>query len=435
MELFFNFPIIVKIAVVFLLILGMVRYKFSLGTALISGSVVLGLWCEMSLSEVLVSMGRTAIQLKTILLNAIVVLILILSHAMDKLKQMQRLLTAFQGLIQNARFNLVIFPALIGLLPMPGGAIFSAPMVDVLSREHRLDAETKSLINYWFRHVWESAWPLYPGVLLAASLASVNVWFFAAVAFPLILVSISVGYLFLLNPIVWNSAKSEIQISASQVRSFWKELTPIGLVIVGAVGGSIIMNGLQARFPGLAVLPTELPLVLALLVSVGFVFISNHASPDMIRAVIINKSLLKMVYMITAIYMFKGVLVDSHAVVDVSRFLADLQIPLVPVIVLLPALVGFITGISVAFVGTSFPVLIALVQMSHSNQSLVPYLILAYISGFVGVMFSPLHVCLIFTREYFQANLHQMYRRLWKPQFMLLSCALLYFLVLTRLGL
>ena len=60
---------------------------------------------------------------------------------------MQRLLEHFQGLLRNAGLNLVVFPALIGLLPMPGGAIFSAPMVKNIGQRHALSGDRLSFIN------------------------------------------------------------------------------------------------------------------------------------------------------------------------------------------------------------------------------------------------------------------------------------------------
>jgi len=434
METIFNIPIIIKIVVVFSLILALIRRKHFLGTALLVGSLLLGVWCRMNAIEIARSMGTTIIQTKTLMLNAIVVLILILSHAMDKLDQMKRLLSSFQGLVKNAKFNLVIFPAIIGLLPMPGGAIFSAPMVDVLGKEHKLDPETKSLINYWFRHMWESVWPLYPGVLLTASLASVSVWFLAGMASPMLIVSVLAGYVFLLKGISWKPLAKNENVHSSKVLSFSKEMTPIILVIVGAIAGSILMTWLQQRFPSLEYWPTELPLVASLILSIIFVLAINKAPSNVIKVIFINRDLLKMIYMITAIFIFKGILTDSNAVIDVSEFLTRLNIPLVPVLVILPAIVGMITGISVAFVGTTFPVLISLLQASHIQNSMIPYLILAYISGFIGIMFSPIHVCLILTREYFQSDLRRLYRRLWRPLSVLFAGALLYFGILVTFG-
>ncbi len=434
MELVFNIPIIIKIIGVFSLILVLIRYKYSLGTALLAGALLLGLWCRMNLSQITNSMGTTIIQTKTIMLNAIVILILILSHSMDTLDQMKRLLSSFQGLVKNAKFNLVVFPALIGLLPMPGGAIFSAPMVDVLGKEHKLDPETKSLINYWFRHVWEFCWPLYPGPLLAASLASISIWGFVSVSFPLTLISISAGSLFLLRNIVWKTTSQHENVQTIQVLAFLKEVLPIAFVIIGALVGNAGIVWLQRNIPSLSAIPTELPLVISLLLSIVLVWWVNKASLKVIISVLINKALLKMIYMITAIYIFKEILVDSHAVVDISEFLAAQNVPLVLVVIILPGIVGVIAGIAVGFVGTTFPVLISLFQTLQIQSSILPYLMLGFCSGFMGVMLSPLHVCFIFTQEYFKSNFHLLYRRLWKPVFVVFVGAFVYFSILIILG-
>ena len=69
---------------------------------------------------------------------------------------------------------LVIFPVLIGLLPMSGGAILSAPMVKSMGMHHKQYGAHLSYINYWFRHIREYGWPLYPGILLATALSGVD---------------------------------------------------------------------------------------------------------------------------------------------------------------------------------------------------------------------------------------------------------------------
>jgi hypothetical protein len=66
---------------------------------------------------------------------------------------MTRLLNGFRGLIRDEGLDIIIFPALIGLLPMPGGAIFSAPMVKDIGSRYQLSGSQLSYINYWFRHI------------------------------------------------------------------------------------------------------------------------------------------------------------------------------------------------------------------------------------------------------------------------------------------
>jgi integral membrane protein (TIGR00529 family) len=430
MELFWNIPIILKIAGVFGLILLLIRRKYHLGTALLAGSALLGFWSRMNPTEILASMGAGLVQIKMLMLSAIVVLILILSRSLDKVQQMKRLLSTFQGLIKNAKFNLIVFPALIGLLPMPGGAIFSAPMVDELGNEHHLDAETKSVLNYWFRHIWEFTWPLYPGVLLAASMASISVWTFISRSFPLTVLSLATGYFFLLKNMPVNPASESLTADKDRLRRFVQELVPIIIVIIGAISGSGLLSFFQQYAPAFTAIPTELPLVLSLLLSIVYVWVKNAASGAMIRDIILDQSVVKMIYMICGIYIFKQVLVDSQAVSDLSTFLASQHIPFLLVLIVIPMLVGTIGGIAVAFIGTSFPVLISLFHTLHIEQNILPYLILGFSAGFIGVMVSPLHVCLVFTKEYFKADFHGIYRQLWKPLLTLMIGSFLYFLLL-----
>src|SRR5512136_3116141 len=103
METIFNIPVIIKIVIIFILILVLVRRKYSLGTALLGGALLLGFWCRMNFLQIAKSIGATIMQAQTILLDAIVVLILILSHAMQQLGQMKRLLSSFRGLVKNEK--------------------------------------------------------------------------------------------------------------------------------------------------------------------------------------------------------------------------------------------------------------------------------------------------------------------------------------------
>src|SRR5262245_21057910 len=68
------------------------------------------------------------------------------------------------ALIPSRRFRVAVMPALVGLVPMPGGAVVSAPLIDRSLGSAEVSATDKNLINYWFRHVWEVSWPLYPSV-------------------------------------------------------------------------------------------------------------------------------------------------------------------------------------------------------------------------------------------------------------------------------
>jgi hypothetical protein len=146
-------PALLRVAVVFAIVLIGIRKKLSLGTALLIGSLAMSLMFSFGPRQTIQSMLSSTFDLRTVTIAMIVGLILILSSSMEKAGQMQRLLKSFRGLVSNPRLNLTIFPALIGLLPMPGGAVFSAPMVRELAVDTNLSNDRLSFVNYWFRHI------------------------------------------------------------------------------------------------------------------------------------------------------------------------------------------------------------------------------------------------------------------------------------------
>ena len=186
-------PALLRLVIVFALVLIAIRKNLSLGNSFLIGSVVLGVLFDYQPRAIFKSMVGSASDPKTIFLAIIVGLILILSNSMEKAGQMKRLLASFRGLIANPRLNLIIFPALIGLLPMPGGAVFSAPMVKELGGQTDLKGHQLSFVNYWFRHIWEYWWPMYPGVLLAVIIADLNLALFVILMVPLTLAAIYFG--------------------------------------------------------------------------------------------------------------------------------------------------------------------------------------------------------------------------------------------------
>ena len=54
---------------------------------------------------------------------------------------------------------------------------------------------------------------------------------------------------------------------------------------------------------------------------------------------------------------------------------------------------------------------------------------LAYTFGYIGMMVSPVHLCLLVTKDYFKAGLLRSYRYLVKPALTVLVAALLLFFI------
>ena len=194
MTLLEHIPAIIKMIMVFFLVLACIRKKLSLGNSFLLGTLFLSLLFGLKPQATIASILTSITDPKTLSIAAVVSLILILSSSMELAGQMQRMLKNFQGLVSSPRLNLVIFPALIGLLPMPGGAVFSAPMVKELGIRSKFSESQLSFINYWFRHIWEHWWPLYPGILLTTVITEISLLAIIAVMCPFTVVAVWLGY-------------------------------------------------------------------------------------------------------------------------------------------------------------------------------------------------------------------------------------------------
>ncbi len=424
MTVIYELPALLRVALVFILILLAIRKGLTLGSAFVIGSIGLCFLFGLSAPGALESAVASILFLKTLALALIVTLILILSDSMDRAGQMQRLLERFRGLITNQRLNLVIFPSLIGLLPMPGGAVFSAPMVKELGRGSDLEGEQLSFVNYWFRHIWEYWWPMYPGVLLAAVIADINLLGFVIIMVPLSLAAVYLGR----HPlrVFHKSAVAPGNHHPPALWPFLRETMPILIAILFGLGtGGLLLFILPAFSMG-----KESGLVFSLCLAVVWTWYDNSFSRQQMWQVLKNPQLIKMIYMVLAILVFKGILGDSNAVTAISDELSRLKVPLVLIAVLLPFIVGMLTGITIAFVGSTFPILIPLVQSHGESEFMLAYMMVALVTGFAGVLLSPLHLCMVLSNEYFETQPGPVYRLLWKPCLYLVLIGIGYFWLL-----
>jgi hypothetical protein len=88
------------------------------------------------------------------------------------------------------------------------------------------------------------------------------------------------------------------------------------------------------------------------------------------------------------------------------------------------------TGLAIGFVGPSFPIVIGLIAgvTGTGLGTLLSTTVLAYGSGYIGMMLSPVHVCLIVTNEHFRTQLMNSIARLLAP-----ACVLFIFIFLYHL--
>lgn len=378
-------------------LIGLLKARCPLGLALGAAAVGIGVLFGVGAGDLASLSWQAVSRVETLDLAATLAVIVVLSDLLQRTGQFRRISDSAGGMFKDPRVAMAALPTLIGLLPMPGGALFSAPLVEALAEKDSVGAEMKALINYWFRHVWEYSWPLYPGVILAARLSHIDVNYLCLAQLPITFVAVVTGIVFILRGArVGKNVNEGNRIAA--LGRFLVCVSPILLVI--------------GLFLGLRV-PLE-PCVEAGIVAVlGIGFFGRTLSVlEAGRAFFGNRESYQVVLLAFAVMIFGAIVKSSGAVAQTTAELASIHFPHVGVVILLPFIAGLMTGITIGFVGATFPIVLA---FSGVGPHALPMVLLAFVSGFMGTLLSPAHLCLSSTNEYFKANSMLVYRAMTVP--------------------
>ena len=357
------------------------------GWILIGSAVVISFLSGMSFIDFFNMLEGHLFTYATFKLLVSVLLILFVGRIMKKGGNLKSMLDAFHRVLKDNRFGIILPPALIGLLPMPGGAMFSAPMVEEASKDTKISPEQKTYINYWFRHIWEYGWPLYPGLIIASSILDVNVVQIVRSQAAFILVPVVIGLLyefFKVPKIVYPMEKKKRHYLLDILKGIWPVLYILLFSVILSISVLIVLFSLS---------------IVMLIIYKEYKTVLEFFKEFPWNTVIL----------IIGITMFKGAIQDSHILGFLNSFY-ETQAGKYLMLILLPFIAGFVTGVNQAYVAIAFPVLLPLL-LSNGNLNYAN-LALAYISGFEGVLLSPVHLCLSLSKEYYGATFKGVYKLL-----------------------
>lgn len=365
---------------------GLTLFGAGLLTALLysvpAGDVLNGYW-EMVRSQRFLS------------LTAVIVLITSLGALLAELGSLEKLAEACRYLPGGTRTATVAMPFLIGLMPMPGGALLSAPLVGKVLDDERYSPAFRTTVNYWFRHTIEFFWPVYPGIILTEAVTHLPIDKVMLLQLPMTLFMMLLGGLFFLRKIPAQDT-SEVDWKRS-LRGIGQSVWPImtAIVIFGAF---------------------DIELSLAVLVGILMLIVVSRPGWARVKIALMKGFSWKLVLMVFGILSFQSVLELSNAVSGIQRMAGTYGLPPALMIVVICGTIGLLTGMVAAYVGMGYPLVAAFVYQPEPVPGMI---LLAYLSGYIGMLLSPTHLCLILTTGYFKADLGQVYRKLAVPLILL----------------
>jgi len=380
--------IVLRLALIVILLILLIRLKLNLALAIIFAAVWIGILFKVPPIGILKLFPRTMAQWTTIDYLIIIYLVLLLAGLLKENGHLDNLALSLGKIFKDYRIGITAMPALIGLLPMPGGAMLSAPIVKEVGAKTSLTPDKLTFINYWFRHLWEYFWPLYPALLLTAGLFKVSIRDIMVTQFPLSLVAIAAGIVFMSRqPAPAASAgRADLKHLLRMIFFMW----PILIVI-------------------LLVMAFKLPMTIALAAGCAAALIGTRLKIAAILKIFFKAFSISTLGVIYAVFLFKNALESSAALENFSQFSAAAVCLKVLVVFLAPFIVGFLTGVNTAYAGIAFPILLPWIGTGAAGLT---YIMFGYVSGFVGVLLSPVHLCLCLTKEFFGAEFPKVYKYL-----------------------
>jgi integral membrane protein (TIGR00529 family) len=389
-----------RLVVVFAVILFLLKKKLNIGFVMLIAAALLFMLYRMPPALILETASGAVLNSVTIKLILALSFIRVFEMILREHAVLSGMMDGVKAIFRNRKIVTISMPLLIGLIPSVGGAYFSAPMVAETTRDLKITPEEKGFINYWFRHPWEYILPLYPGILLASAVSKIELHTLITVNLSYAVLLVLTGFMFSMRGL-----KGVVQTGSFSEKGLWS-FVPIFTVLF-------------------LVLVLHVELHYALIAMVLILFLFYRYKVKAIIAALRHGFSLEVIILIVGVMFFKEAMENSGAVNNLSHFFMREGIPISPVLFLLPFLTGMLTGLTVGFVGSTFPLVISL-----AGNASIGAISFAFASGFLGVLLSPTHICLILTREYFKADLWGIYKMMIPGSVIIFFGAIVQYLIL-----
>jgi integral membrane protein (TIGR00529 family) len=370
----------------FIIIIGivMVLSKYELGFILTIGAVGFALLAGVDILHTLTNVLTDPSILSLII---IMTLIPILGGIMEESGLMMEMI---QKMRISRKSSLMMIPALFGLLPVPGGALMSAPIVQQIDSE--ADANSKVAINVWYRHMLIMIYPLSSSLIIASILTKINLYILVVGLLPGLIIMWLIGYITLVKNVSPFSEQRERDLK----RAFHNLLPILIAPIIDFIGRTFFNISVP-----------ELFLLGGLVLSIWLALRFGNMNFSSVKSISKKMRIWRFPLIIFAMILFLDVFILSGAPEEIANI--DLSFFL---LILIGFFLGFATGRIQLPISILIPIYIA--QFTGIPMQLLDFVFL-YISSSLGYLITPIHPCVSYSTEYFETDFLKVAKILGKP--------------------
>ena len=368
--------------------LGVMIYKrVNLGITLNAAALLLAL-LALDLPQIGEVIFKTTTSPLTISLVAASFAIMLLSLLYNETKVIDVLSESLSRIVNNSKLIVSMLPAVIGLLPVGGGALMSAPLVEAETEKLGLKEDKKTYVNLWFRHTIFPVYPISQVLILTAWFTEVTLASLILRQIPVVISMVIVGYFIGLWKTPKIKEKENIKTNrSSELKRLGITFSPILATIIAVINFGVDVS--IAAFIGVAVL-----LIIA--------------RPDLktFTKPLKNWSLWGITIAAYGAFLLRNVAETIGISQVFGSLMANGSVDVLLLLLLIPSFISAITGSPFSGITISVSILTGIVSFTAKSASLL------YISSYLGYVVAPTHLCLILTAEYFKCSLGKLYKLL-----------------------
>jgi len=331
----------------------------------------------------------------TISVVAATFVIMLISQLYKETGLVNRLSDSVSKLVNNPKIVMAVIPAIIGLLPVAGGALTSAPLVDIEAEKLGIKTEKKAYINLWFRHTVFPVYPLSQPLIVTAAITGVALPLIILRQIPVVATMIILGFLVGF----WGIRNKKEPKATQGARSNFNKFLIAFLPILGAIALDIVLNALV---PGIG--SEGFDVLLSVTIGLLILLFICRSDFKVFTKPLKNWSIYGITLAAYGAFLLRATFAAAGISGVLQTFLSTNSIDIVILLILIPAVLGFLTGSPLGGATIGVSILAGILTFSPKVAALI------YISAYLGYTVSPTHLCLQFTAEYFACSLRKMYR-------------------------
>ena len=366
------------VLIVFLLISLLGRFKINLSYILLIACGVLALLSGIGLQAAWQSLTKTFTDFSSLNTILSIMMVSILGGLMKHYKILDKIVSSIYKIIQNKKIILMVLPALVGVLIIPGGALLSAPFINEMGEEMNLQAPRRAAINLVFRHIAMFIMPYSTGLLfISAALPEINISKLILLNMFYVVPLILSGYFLFIRNIEYSN-KVKTKFSGKNLLNLLLYTSPIYICV--------IINGL-----------TGLPFSGALIFSVLAVYFLSDKKDFFIQ--LIKSINYNTVMMVAAILIMKEIILNMEDLLILFNTMFNAESSMLKVLLIFlisSVFFGIVTGNQTAALAIILP-MISLLDVSLDMIYIYTYF--SFACTYSGYFFSPIHLCQAFTLQ------------------------------------